>query len=74
MPLYKTWISARDNVSRSEHQELDGQREYLEVPYTSGNIQLLFPKDDSYGAPADFLIGCRCAEMYTVDFHPELRE
>jgi HK97 family phage portal protein len=73
IPVFKTWIAARDMRVRSEHQQLDGQRQYLEKPYTSGNTQLLFPKDDSYGAPVEFLIGCRCAEYYTVDFHPESR-
>ena len=56
----KKWHSTRDNRTRHNHKEADGQiKEFLE-PFIVGGELLMFPRDSEMGASAKNVIQCRC--------------
>jgi SPP1 gp7 family putative phage head morphogenesis protein len=57
----KQWIASMDDRTRPEHQELNGEIQDFNSPYSNG---LSYPGDPS-GAP-ESIINCRCAEGYIV--------
>ncbi len=54
-----SWLSSRDDRVRDSHQEIDGEEQPIDDPYSNG---LLFPGDPS-GDPAESIM-CRCVERF----------
>lgn len=61
---YKKWLAILDERTRPTHAFADGQEQPLELPFDVGGFYMMFPKDDSLGAPASEIIGCRCSVAY----------
>jgi HK97 family phage portal protein len=66
---YKEWITARDEKVRDSHRRMEGKiiksSEYFHlVDFKTGNqCDLSVPGDASTGAPAEFVINCRCTPI-----------
>lgn len=58
-----TWLSQEDERVRPTHAEADGQTVPINTPFTVGGYLLMFPCDDSLGAPAKEVVLCRCVEV-----------
>lgn len=58
-----TWVSMRDERVRVSHWEADGQTVPINEPFTINGYKMMFPLDDSMGAPIDEIINCRCVEL-----------
>lgn len=58
-----TWLSKRDERVRLHHIEADGQTVPIDEPFIIGGYPMMFPLDDSLGAPVDEIAGCRCVEI-----------
>jgi hypothetical protein len=58
-----TWQTMEDERVRLTHAEADLQTVPINVPFTVGGYQMMFPGDDSLGAPLKEIIGCRCVEL-----------
>ena len=58
-----TWITQNDNKVRPTHIEADEQTVPINTPFTVGGYLLMFPCDDSLGAPAKETVLCRCVEV-----------
>lgn len=65
----RTWASTRDKRVRDTHDAMDGQQvRGFDTPFVSpSGARLMFPGDESLGAPASEVINCRCAELYEFD-------
>lgn len=61
--LTHTWESQKDERVRGSHAVADMQTVPINTPFTVGGYQMLFPTDDSLGAPASEILGCRCIEL-----------
>lgn len=61
--LTHTWLSQEDERVRPTHVVADGQTVPINQPFIVGGYQLLFPGDDSLGAPVNETILCRCVEV-----------
>ena len=61
--LTHTWETMRDEKVRGSHALADGQTVPINEPFTVGGYKLMFPCDDSLGAPPDEVLGCRCLEI-----------
>lgn len=59
MYTLKVWRTQRDLKVRDSHQRLEGETQYLSVPYSNG---LRFPCDP-LGSPSE-TVNCRCFESY----------
>ena len=60
----KTWKTERDNRVRETHKEAEGQTVAIWKPFIVGGWELMFPGDDSLGAPDEELSNCRCHGSY----------
>ena len=58
-----TWVSMRDERVRVSHWEADWQTVPINEPFTINGYKMMFPLDDSMGAPIDEIINCRCVEL-----------
>lgn len=58
-----TWVSMRDERVRVSHWEADGQTVPINEPFIINGYKMMFPLDDSMGAPIDEIINCRCVEL-----------
>lgn len=61
--LTHTWETMRDEKVRGSHALADMQTKMINEPFVVGGYFLLFPTDDSMGAPASETCGCRCLEI-----------
>ncbi len=61
--LTHTWESMKDERVRGPHAIADGQTVPINEPFTVGGYKLMYPCDDSLGAPPSETIGCRCLEV-----------
>lgn len=61
----KTWRDMRDKRVRETHARVGGTTKPIWEPFQVGDYLMMFPKDDSLGAGAEELIGCRCHCSYT---------
>ena len=58
-----TWVSMRDERVRINHRHADGQTVPVNEPFIVGGYKMMFPLDDSLGAPIEEIINCRCVEL-----------
>lgn len=58
-----TWVSMRDEYVRVNHWDADGQTVPVNEPFIVGGYKMMFPLDDSLGAPIEEIINCRCIEL-----------
>jgi uncharacterized protein with gpF-like domain len=56
--LTKIWDAREDGRTRLDHQEVDGTRVGLWMPFYVGRFPMMFPGDPV--APADLVVNCRC--------------
>lgn len=61
---FKKWLAILDERTRPTHANADGQEQPIELPFDVGGFYMMFPKDDSMGAPASEIINCRCSVAY----------
>lgn len=57
---FKTWKTFGDLKVRPSHKAANGQRVPLDMPFTVGGYEMMFPNDNSLGAPAGEVVNCRC--------------
>ncbi|MBO5484343.1 MAG: hypothetical protein J5979_03920 [Lachnospiraceae bacterium] len=62
--IKKEWVSFGDERVRKDHSEVDGVIVAIDKPFHVGKDMMMFPKDDSFGAGAEQIIGCRCTVRY----------
>jgi hypothetical protein len=62
-PVYKQWVSARDDRVRPTHVEANGQVVKLDAPFEVGEAHLAYPGDPS--GPDEEVINCRCTQIYS---------
>lgn len=58
-----TWVSMRDEKVRVSHWDADGQTVPINEPFLINGYKMMFPLDDSMGAPIEEIINCRCIEL-----------
>lgn len=58
-----TWETMRDEKVRGSHAVADGQTVLINEPFIVGGYRMMFPCDDSMGAPPNETMGCRCLEL-----------
>jgi len=62
---YKTWKTMRDRKVRDSHKSVDNMTIPINEPFLVGNSLMQYPKDESLGADAKEIIGCRCWIEYS---------
>ncbi|HEX5031827.1 MAG TPA: phage minor head protein [Candidatus Eisenbacteria bacterium] len=62
-PVYKQWVSARDDKVRPSHVEANGQVVKLDSPFQVGEARLSYPGDPE--GPDGEVINCRCTQIYS---------
>lgn len=60
----KTWMTILDGRERMTHRNADGQTVPVNMPFHVGGSEMMFPLDDSLGAPPDEIVNCRCQAIY----------
>lgn len=58
-----TWQTMEDERVRLTHAEADLQTVPIDMPFNVGGYMMMFPMDDSMGAPLSEILGCRCVEL-----------
>lgn len=63
------WDAVGDSRTRRDHMVMESQTVPLGQPFTGPDgSQLMFPGDNSLGAPADMIVNCRCTLRVKVDW------
>lgn len=62
--LMKVWRTIGDSKVRDSHRAANFQRVPANEPFIVGGHQLMFPGDNSLGAPIELTINCRCSVVY----------
>jgi uncharacterized protein with gpF-like domain len=62
--LEKEWMATLDERTRTEHQELDGQRVATDKPFEVAGYKIKYPGDSS--APACMVYNCRCTMVASL--------
>lgn len=57
---FKTWKTFGDAKVRPSHKAANNQRVPLDMPFTVGGYEMMFPNDSSLGAPPEETVNCRC--------------
>ena len=60
----KMWSAIIDKATRDTHREVNGIVIPISEPFEVGDSLLLFPRDESLGASASEIAGCRCSVIY----------
>ncbi|MCR9066282.1 MAG: hypothetical protein NXI00_20085, partial [Cytophagales bacterium] len=63
--LLKVWSSARDERTREDHMNANGQRVKKEQDFTIGDKKMKYPGDPRGGASQ--VVNCRCSFTHVVD-------
>lgn len=58
------WKSMRDNLVRESHRSTDGQIQPIDKPFEVNGYYMMYPMDDTYGAPLTEICNCRCTEIF----------
>ena len=68
MDIVRGWSTNEDGRQRDTHDAMNGQEvRGLDMPFVSpSGAQMMFPGDQSRGAPAAEVIACRCDEFIAV--------
>ena len=68
MDIVRGWSTTEDGRQRDTHDAMNGQEvRGLDMPFTSpSGAQMMFPGDQSRGAPAKEIVACRCDEYITI--------
>lgn len=61
---YHIWVSQRDKRVRESHGDCEGQKKPIDEPFEVNGYLMMYPMDDTYGAPVDEIVGCRCSEEF----------
>jgi SPP1 gp7 family putative phage head morphogenesis protein len=64
LDLTKSWLATRDQRTRDDHNDVDGQRRAMDEPFDVAGEQLQWPGDTSMGAGPGNVIQCRCVCTY----------
>lgn len=64
--MEKVWYAVGDAKTREWHAAMDGQSVPLDEPFDVDGEALMYPLDDSLGASARNIYGCRCVVYYQV--------
>ena len=70
----KRWDSLGDSIVRPSHLTADSQEQPAQQPFDVGGAQLMFPGNDSLGAPLSELAGCRCSSDYDPTQIADIRQ
>lgn len=62
---HKTWLTMLDERVREDHQMMENVTIGINELFDVAGYQMARPMDDSHGAPAEQIIGCRCVCRYT---------
>jgi uncharacterized protein with gpF-like domain len=63
------WDATGDSRTRLDHLLMEDKTVRLGQPFTlPDGSNMMYPGDDSLGAPAGQIIQCRCRAEYKVDF------
>src|SRR5690606_35458481 len=63
----KRWQTVGDEKVRSTHRAMNEQERGLNAPFTSpSGAQMMYPGDQSLGAPLDEIANCRCHLEYEL--------
>lgn len=67
--IQKVYDATGDSRTREDHLLTEGQKRSFSEPfqYPDGSL-VLYPGDDSLGAPAKQTVSCRCKVDYRIDF------
>lgn len=57
------WVTFHDERVRPTHSVTDFQVKPIDEPFDVGGYKMMFPGDDSLGAPPEEIINCRCIEL-----------
>jgi len=60
----KTWHTMLDDRVRMSHELVEFETVPITEPFIVGSSQMMYPKDDSLGAPPEEIINCRCSVSY----------
>jgi HK97 family phage portal protein len=66
LPMKKEWVATRDDRTRDDHLDADGQAVGLDDMFNVGGSAMEFPGDLMGGAPAEQTINCRCTHAFIV--------
>lgn len=61
----KTWVDFGDDAVRDTHRAVNGTTIPIDALFVVGDSLMLHPKDDSNGASAREIVGCRCTVEYS---------
>jgi len=65
--ITKDWQTARDEMVRHSHRDMQGQKQQFDQPFVSGlGGLMMYPGDASLGASDEDRYGCRCRVRYSV--------
>lgn len=57
----KVWRTVMDGRERPTHAAANGQTVPIDQPFIVGGYKMMFPRDVTYGAPAQEIMNCRCS-------------
>ena len=60
----KTWVTMNDKAVRHTHRVLDYKTIPINGVFLVGDSEMLFPKDETFGASMKETAGCRCVIKY----------
>lgn len=63
----KRWVANKDLRTRHDHGEADGQVVAYDKPFIVGGYKMMFPGDDTLGAPGNEVYNCRCTMVTAQD-------
>jgi HK97 family phage portal protein len=63
----REWLSTKDDRVRDDHLAMDGRTAKMDEAWSMPDgSQVMFPGDDSLGAPLGQIIQCRCTEIPVI--------
>lgn len=66
--VHKEWMATFDERTRTEHRELDGQKQPLNKPFQIGGYSIMYPGDPT--AHPSMVYNCRCTMVGDLDDYP----
>jgi hypothetical protein len=76
IPVQKKWVCVKDFRTRWDHGMADGQVVSYDEAFNVGGYKMMFPGDESHGAPGHELYNCRCRTVtgHDLEFEEEPRQ